>query len=106
MFFGGGYTLDDFWDTESPRAAVLRAIMSAKCKLMGGINFEDDIKQDLRRVIIDQNMIVLWCVRVSLLVKLQGELASDLIANQLVSVLLCLQIARLYMLATPQSLFC
>jgi len=75
--------LDDFQDTESPRAAVLRAIMSAKCKLMGGINFEDDIKQDPRRVIIDQNMIALWCVRACLLVKPQGELASDLIANRL-----------------------
>lgn len=78
-----GRTLDDFRDTESPTAAVLRAITSAKCKLMGGINFEDDIKQDPRRVIIDQNMIALWCVRASLLVKPQGELASDLIANRL-----------------------
>ena len=76
--------MDDFQDTELSTAAVLRAITSAKCKLMGGINFEDGIKQDPRRVIIDQNMIALWCVRASLLVKPQGELASDLIANQLV----------------------
>ncbi|CAG8732644.1 10369_t:CDS:2, partial [Funneliformis caledonium] len=60
---------------------IFRAVTSAKCKLMGGVNFEDNIQHNPREIIIRQNMVALWCVRASLLVKPQGELASDLIAN-------------------------
>ena len=70
-------------DNKAQRTAVFRAVTSAKCKLMGGVNFEDNIQHNLREIIIRQNMVALWYVRASLLVKPQGELASDLIANRL-----------------------
>ena len=70
-----GCTLD-LLDDEAQHTAMFRAVIGAKCKLMGGVNFKDNIQHNPREIIIRQNMVALWCVRASLLVKPQGELAS------------------------------